>query len=227
MSGPATDEQMRAWEREERETKWLEMVTTGWDELGSNLGLPFRLLPADLDIARSTLAVKAARQYLDNGDFAAGRCLVLSGPTGVGKSWAAAGVMKAAPFPCARRFRYFPGVCAALLDSERRGDALDLVLRTRLMILDDFGSEYLKAGGMLEASIDEIVWTREAQRRPTVMTTNLTAEQLRERLSDRIVDRLRGEWGRVVECPGESLREPEPHPRLVAVPDKRLGHGQG
>ena len=84
--------------------------------------------------------------------------------------------------------------------------ALDRAKRTELAVFDDFGAEYLKDGGLVEAFIDEIIWTREGEILATIISTNLTADQLRERLSDRIVDRLRGSWGRVVSVPGESLR---------------------
>jgi DNA replication protein DnaC len=93
-----------------------------------------------------------------------------------------------------------------LMDPDRRAEARALALHTPVLVCDDFGAEYIKAAGSyLEGQIDEVIWTREAECRPTVFTTNLTTEQLKARVTDRTIDRWRA-WGRVYELPGASLR---------------------
>ena len=94
------------------------------------------------------------------------------------------------------------------LTEQRVRVALEQAKGTWLVVFDDIGVEYVKEGGLVEAFFDEIVWHREGNEQPTIFTTNLTAEQLKERLSDRILDRLRG-WGTVCAVGGPSLRGQE------------------
>jgi DNA replication protein DnaC len=165
--------------------------------------VPKRLLSASLESSLATPSVVKAREYVAT-DLHDGRALLLCGPTGVGKSWALAAILAALPaWP--RRFCYFPALASALLDQATRRDALESVRRTRIVALDDLGSEYLKPGGLLEATIDDIVWHREAEELPTIISTNLKPDELRERLSPRIIDRL-AEWAVIVPVPGNSLR---------------------
>ena len=105
-----------------------------------------------------------------------------------------------------RYFSYFPKLCGQLLDPRRRQDALARATTTEFQVFDDLGVEYVKEGGLIEALLDEIIWTRESEILPTIITTNLGAEALKARLPERLIDRLRGDWGRIYECPGPSLR---------------------
>ena len=179
-----------------------------WLRVAPRIGVPVRLFGASFAVGQPSIALAAAQRYVAQ-DRGAGRCLVLSGNTGVGKSYAAVAALRAAPAG-GRRFWYFPALCGAFLDPQRRLEALrETTESPGLVVLDDFGTEYLRSGGLLEALIDEVIWTREANLRPLIITTNLTAEQFKARTSDRIVDRIRGPWGRFVECPGPSLRVAE------------------
>ena len=182
-------------------------VDAQWPGLGPRIGIPQRLLDAsfwDHD-AKLTAALKRAEEFMDRGEYDLGDCLVLTGPTGVGKTWAAAAALRAA-YGTPRRFWYFPGLCGALLNPETRAEALDRAKHVPFAVFDDFGVEYVKEGGLIDTFLDEIVWTREANYHATIITTNLTTDALRARLPARLVDRLAGEWGHVYECPGESLR---------------------
>ena len=130
------------------------------------------------------------------------------------------------------QFWYFPALCGALLDREHGRDVLESVKNAWLLALDDFGAEYLKSGGLLDAFIDELFWHREGNGLPTILTTNLMPGELKDRISDRIADRLKGEWGWLRVIPGESLRygqarqvEIRQHipPAPLAAPDDLLG----
>lgn len=171
------------------------------------IGIPARYAHVSLVTSRDTPALAHVRTYLAHG-LHAGRCLVLSGPTGVGKTHAAVAGLLAAEAG-GRRFCYFPGLCGALLDPGRRAESLDKAKTAKIMVWDDFGVEYTRPDGFLNTLIDGLVWHREAEQLPTIITTNLTADQLRDHLSDRIVDRLAGDWGQIVQLPGESLRREE------------------
>ncbi len=199
--------------------------------VGSALGIPPRLLLAALDWDPRTAALDRVTAYLDNDEAEDGHCLVLMGPTGTGKSWAAAAGLRAwhsehpgstyaRLFPDLEdnaaddryihrgQFVYFPALCMALLDPQRRPEAMAVGQLKGLVVFDDFGTEYVKSGGLLEAFVDELIWYREGHLLPTILTTNLDEAAFRQRLSERIVDRLRGEWGHIFQCPGESLRKP-------------------
>jgi DNA replication protein DnaC len=179
-----------------------------WEAYAHRYGVPPRLV-VPLAAMRETSAILRVRRYVEE-DFPSGRCLVLTGPTGVGKSLAAAYAIRLTSNTftgsMARRFFYFPALCGRLLVPHSREESLELVKHTQLIVLDDFGTEYVKEGGLIDAFLDEIVWYREANYKPTIITTNLDTEGLKKRLPARLIDRLRGEWGRIYEVPGESLR---------------------
>jgi DNA replication protein DnaC len=183
-----------------------ERARVAWLVEADRIGVPSSLQEASFG-SQATSAMLIVRKYVAE-DAAAGRCLLLLGPTGVGKTWAAVAAMR----ECyqarvkGRWFFYFPALASRLLDNERRGDALQLACSRYFVVFDDLGTEYQKEGGLLVSLLDEIFWKREGNRLPTIITSNLTPEQFKERMSDRIVDRLRGDWGRVVTVPGESLR---------------------
>lgn len=178
-----------------------------WPTVGPKAGLPQRLIGASFwdPEVKPTAALERAKEFMQKGEFERGDCLVLTGPTGVGKTWAAAAALRSA-YGTPRRFWYFPGLCGALLNPETRTEALDRAKNAPFAVLDDFGVEYVKEGGLIDAFLDEIIWSREANYLATIITTNLTTDALKQRLPARLVDRLAGEWGHVYECPGESLR---------------------
>jgi DNA replication protein DnaC len=171
------------------------------------VGIPKRYRGAKFDGAMPTPAILAVRAYLAGEDYTAGRCLILGGNTGCGKTHAiCAGFDELAAARPSAAFFYFPSLVAALLDSRRRADSLWAAKSNRVLALDDFGAAYLAAGGLAEALVEEILVERESQMLSTIVTTNLTTDELRQKLSDRLVDRIGGDWGRVVSVTGPSLR---------------------
>lgn len=81
--------------------------------------------------------------------------------------------------------------------------ALDVARECTLLILDDLGGERMTDWTLGE--LTKIVDTRWREGRRTVVTTNLTAEELFDRYGDRILDRLRDEIT-VVQVTGPSRR---------------------
>ena len=176
----------------------------GWSTRVDAIGIPTRLRAAEFGQGRVTPAMQRAGVYVRD-DVEAGRCLVLTGPTGIGKSWAAVAALRALGHRH-QHFWYFPALCGSLLNPETRSAALDDAKTIPLVAFDDFGVEYVKEGGLIDCFLDEIIWFRESEFKPTIITTNLTTDALKNRLPSRLIDRLRGDWGRIFECPGESLR---------------------
>ena len=191
---PEQTTEQEAAEQRRRETELLRWLMDS--------GVPKRFLTASLDRGRPTPALQRVAAAID-GEFAAGRCLVLTGPTGVGKTFGVAAAMRA--LRARGRFWPWPAAAGALLDPARRGEALTQMKTTGLLVLDDLGAEFQKEGGLVQAFLDEVIDHRYGNELATAITSNLTADDLKTHLSARIVDRLR-EWGSVFECPGESLR---------------------
>jgi DNA replication protein DnaC len=195
-----TPQEIAAREAARRAAEW-EKRAVGW-------GIPARLRDAAFDAGRPSKAIAAVQAYLET-DYPKGRALILLGDTGLGKSWAAVAACRALHVrgePWA--FAYFPDWCRRMLTPETRGEATEQAQGTGLLVWDDFGSEYLKAGGFIETALDAVIWHREGNFHPLLLTTNLTRDQLAERVSDRVVDRLRT-WGRLIAVKGPSLRRVE------------------
>ncbi len=129
--------------------------------------------------------------------------LLLAGPVGVGKTWAALAVCRPlieSGATCA----YWPLV--ELLDQLRPGgqpetwaDTVDL----DLLILDDLGTE--RPTDWTAERLYALVNRRWAERRPIVATTNLRSPELRQALGERTYSRLVG-GALVVRLSGEDRR---------------------
>ncbi|MBQ8623535.1 MAG: ATP-binding protein [Oscillospiraceae bacterium] len=71
-----------------------------------------------------------------------------------------------------------------------QGDTLETLLNADLVILDDLGSEF--SSSFNSASIYNIINSRANMGKPTVVSTNLSLEDLQARYDDRIISRLLG-----------------------------------
>lgn len=68
------------------------------------------------------------------------------------------------------------------------GDTLELLLSADLLIMDDLGSEF--ESSFYSSAIYNIINTRLNYSRPTIISTNLSPQQMQKRYDDRIVSRL-------------------------------------
>lgn len=107
---------------------------------------------------------------------------VLSGGVGCGKSLAAAVWVGGGMF-----------VSSALLSRWPRYEMAEMrrLLMGNRLVIDDLGTEYMDDKGNFMAVLDECVNDRYSNDRPTMITTNLKAEDFRKRYGDRIADRVR------------------------------------
>lgn len=167
-----------------------------------DFGIPLRYLRAQLQAERETDALAHARVFAA-GRLKAGSCLLLSGPPGIGKTYAAAAIVNTAEFR-SKFFFSFPALCTSFF-SDRRFEWIEKAKTTTLVAFDDMGAEYRKDGGMIDALIDEILVHREANLKATIITTNV-GEKIYSMYSDRIGDRLKGTWAVRVLLQGTSLR---------------------
>jgi DNA replication protein DnaC len=127
-----------------------------------------------------------------------GRGLVIMGQSGRGKTGAAIGILHY--FHAAGSRVYFTAV-QELLESTKEGFGFDdktnlaeharpLVRaeRAHVLVLDDLGAE--RVTDFSAASIDNLVRKRYNAERPTIITSNLSAQDFRRRVGPRLLSRL-------------------------------------
>jgi DNA replication protein DnaC len=170
------------------------------------IGLPLAYRSSRFETLRSTPITATCRAWLANRGVSRGRFLALLGPTGVGKTAAAAAVViqLVDSIRSDQRFTLAGALYRRLRDFDAVNEAMKESATTRLLVLDDFQAPPATVAAMLE----ELLIDREANARATILTSNLTQKKLLEVLSDRVVDRVRS-WGEIREFPGKSLRAPE------------------
>lgn len=163
-----------------------------------------------------TVALAAARQWRAS----AATLLVLAGNVGTGKSLAAAWALldylqaTTKPNPWGQRIAAdVPLWCDApcLTRFAPWDERITELERAPIFVLDDLGQEEATPRGL--ATIDSLLTRRDAEGRPTIITTNVFGSVFREAYGDRIIDRLRqsglDENGKArwwVRCEGDSLR---------------------
>ena len=156
----------------------------------------YRKNPVDYERAR--YALSRARSYAEGFGPESGN-LLLVGPTGLGKTHLSTAIARTvlergydvvyetiqnviADF---EYDRYKSGYGA----SESRGERY---LACELLILDDLGTE--QTNSFVLATLYHILNTRLNHGKQTVINTNVSGEELRERYNDRITSRLLGEY---------------------------------
>lgn len=153
---------------------------------------------------RETAAIEGVRQREREGQT----FLVLCGPVGVGKTFAAQLALKLA----AEKGRTGHWARAVELTRLSLFDAADRArveeMRTAaFLVIDDLGVETIHDPWV--QTLDDVIDARYAARLPTVITTNLDPGRLKERYGARIADRIRHD-GLVMSCGTESLRRQAP-----------------
>jgi DNA replication protein DnaC len=170
------------------------------------LGAPQRAIDVWAVGAATTKASEAlGRMREQKATFA-----LLTGDTGVGKTCAAVAMMAETLLDDVRSdvpvlfVRATEGARMGLYDEADRKFAAQMK-EADLLVIDDLGAEFVSDGSIWRTILDEVLDTRYGDRRPTVLTTNLTAEAFKARYGARIADRIR-HAGVVESCGSGSLR---------------------
>lgn len=151
----------------------------------AGIGLTYQRLGwDDLEVSENQLA--AVRDYVDNIDayVASGMGLFLSGSVGSGKTLIANLILKdlvrrnydcyAATF--AQTVEHFTSTWG---DSDEKKRFANRFVRSRVLCLDDLGKEFRASNGLSPTTFDYILRTRVFEGRPTILTTNLTAAEVK------------------------------------------------
>lgn len=169
-------------------------------------------------------AYRAAREFAEEFPSPDGVGLMFLGTFGNGKSHLAAAIVHAVKSKgYTAVFASVPEVLSrirATYDDEARETEAQLMFGLReaaLTVLDDLGAE--KRTDWALEKVYELVDARYRARRATVVTTNLTPEELEEQIGPRSYDRLL-EMCRVVVNEGTSYRKEVAAQRLKGGPDR-------
>lgn len=83
--------------------------------------------------------------------------------------------------------------------------AFDSLAKAPRLVIDDLGTEYQDQKARYQATLSELLETRFANERPTLITTNLGPDDFKARYGDRLSSRIR-EDGVFIICGGNDLR---------------------
>lgn len=160
--------------QQERGRKWDLKVPPRWS------GWSIDQLPKPLQME--------ANQWISEG-FDNAENLILSGPTGSGKTSMAYAIGRAI-YSLGHKVKVWSA--AELFDEMRTAEQSKVVLQSvkssTLLILDDLGSE--RKTEWVEERLFLIVDFRWQWRLPMIVTTNLTPETFQEKVSERVTSRL-------------------------------------
>lgn len=144
-------------------------------------------------------SIQVARRWWESSK----RSLVLIGGVGAGKTVAAAWLVRESIRSGGTGAMTRPTRLAAISGFEEGARELERLGRVDLLAIDDLGTENLTEHAF--ARLNEILDARYEGQTRTVLTSNAKWETLRQRLGERIVDRL-AESGQVTGLAGKSKR---------------------
>lgn len=162
---------------------------------------PRQVMEANLEVVKSF--IKTFDQTKEN--------LLFCGAPGLGKTFMASSVAKEL-LDAGRSVLYLSAfsLCNTLTDAQfnRLKDALDedrydLMFSADLLIIDDLGAEFVN--DLSRAMLLDLINSRLNQQKNTIISTNLTLDEINELYSDRFFSRIRGQF-RPMTFFGDDLR---------------------
>ena len=167
-------------------------------DLETMRGLVGDRIAKNLHAPREEAPLLVARQWLTSDAWA----LTLCGSKGNGKTFAAAwAALRSAWRPVV--WLHSPTACARPLYGPQAQSDMDRAQRAPLFVLDEFGAELASAPWM--TMLEAVLGVRYARGLKTIVTSNLGMDKFKERMGERLADRLKE--GMQFVSSGPSLRQ--------------------
>ena len=196
------------------------VIQTNVNTTYAAVGIPKRYYDMDFEWLRkhgsfpkeNSEAYAVVKQYVDNLEvnLKSGKGLILRVPAGTGKTSIAVSLLKEAmklgrgclmismPNLLDNMLTLSKGDNVAYLSYEQK------LRNIPLLLLDDFGAEYSKSD-WVASKVESVIIDRYNRMKPIILTTNYSETWTEENYSQRIYDRLRGEYEEAI-FNGESHR---------------------
>lgn len=157
-------------------------------------------------------AYDVVKKYSDNlkANLDSGKGLILRGPAGTGKTSIAVSILKQAmELGEGCLMISMPNLLDTMLTLSKGDNVAYLRFEQKLrniplLLLDDFGAEYSKSD-WVPSKVESIIIDRYNRMKPIILTTNYSDAWTEKNYSQRVYDRLRGEYA-VAIFNGESHR---------------------
>lgn len=207
------DEAFRNYENEELARRHKQEI----EDLKSKSLVPLRFRDKTFDNYipdGDSKALKACREYAENfrEHKARGRCLILCGTAGTGKTHLACSIIdyiitnhlqSAIYTTIGKAFRTIKSTYSRSSDSSEQ-KAYSSFVAPSLLVLDEIGVQY---GSEAEKNIlFEIINDRYENLKPTIIISNLAINTLTEFAGERVVDRLKENGGKLIIFDWKSYR---------------------
>lgn len=216
-------EEHEAEERKRQAEMAAENQRRAWEQKIGRAGIPERFRDRELAgyVAKTEgqqRALKFAQAYAEGFDAVAktGRSVLFIGKPGTGKTHLAIGIALHVMREH-KRNALFVTVMRAIRsiketwrkDSEMsEADAIEDLVFPDLLILDEVGIQFGSEAEKL--LLFDVLNERYERRKPTLMLSNLTAQEVAAYLGERVMDRLREDGGRSIVFDWESHRGAKP-----------------
>lgn len=172
------------WQGEDRTCQCIEQKRLNTRYLHAGIGMTYqRLMWSDLVVPGEQL--EPVIDYMDEADEYAfrGMGLLLHGPVGTGKTLIANLVAKEL---VKKDYSTYVTTFAATVESftSTWGDKnekkvfADRFMHSQMLVLDDLGKEFKGNNKLPQSTFEHILRTRVQANRPTILTTNMTAQEL-------------------------------------------------